>query len=279
MLVTQPERYAQWDVRFGWWAMWHSGSPAKVGEYQDLNPSPFWDVDGFSSNGTRTLGVTATGSDQETTLGKLYYYQPGVTAKVDYERFLHELDHDPLSNMQTPTSASRQANPCHHEPEVIKQDLGVGQDYAVRVQELKASFKGIVATDNLKVRLDVWGLKKDGTRQVNAVAMCYTQTGHAPARPSSGATPSRASRCHVLSQPQQIDWTTTEIKPVIEARLGDSHHRWNTPAPCGALRPTIDDDAVLRPSPESSPTLPRAIRIPMPTPSCRTATRRWTNSS
>ena len=31
-----------------------------------------------------------------------------------------------------------------------------------------------------------------------------------------------AKRCHVLSQPQQIDWITREIKPVVEAHLGDS---------------------------------------------------------
>ena len=107
------------------------------------------------------------------------------------------------------------------DPKIIKEDLGAGQDYAVRVQELKASFKGNVCDDNVKVRLDVWGMKKDGTRQVNAVAMCYTQTAprlppdHPPVQTFSGA------KCHVLSQPQQIDWTTTEIKPVIEAHLGD----------------------------------------------------------
>ncbi len=89
VLVTETERCSDWDVRFGWWGMSHTGSAAKVGEYQDLSSSPFFDVDGFSSNGTRTLAVTATGSDQDTDSGKLYYYQPGVTAKVDYERFLH----------------------------------------------------------------------------------------------------------------------------------------------------------------------------------------------
>ena len=141
-----------------------------------------------------------------------------MTAKVDYERFLHELDHDPLSNM-APTSAS-QASPATTNPKIIEQDLGVGQDYAVRVQELKASIKGIVCEDNLKVRVDVWGQEKEGTRQVNAVAMCYTQTAtlppdHPPVNTFTGG------RCHVLSQPQQIDWMTTEVKPVIEARLTD----------------------------------------------------------
>ena len=215
------ERYQQDDVRFGWWMMSHSGSPAKVGEYQSLAPSPFWDADAISSDGTKTLDFTATGDDQDTTTGKLYYYQPGVSAKVDYERFLHQLDHDPLSNM-APTSAS-QATPPTTNPKIIQQDLGTGQDYAVRVQELKASFKADLS-HNVKARLDIWGMEKDGTRQVNAVGMCYSQTatnppippGHPPVNTFTG------SRCHLLSQPQQIDWVTTEVKPVIEARLTDS---------------------------------------------------------
>jgi hypothetical protein len=211
------ERYLQDDVRFGWWAMWHTGSPAKVGEYQSLEPSPFWDVDSIFSNGTNTLDFTATGTDQDTTTGRLYYYRPGLSAKVDYERFLHRLDHDPLSNI-APTSDS-QASPAATNPKFIQQDLGAGQDYAVRVQELKASFKGDICS-NVKARLDVWGMQKDGTRQVNAVGMCYTQNAtvppdHPPVNTFTG------SRCHVLSQPQQICWTTTEIKPVIEARLTD----------------------------------------------------------
>ncbi len=240
--VIEPERYSQWDARFGWWAMWNSGSPAKVGEYQDLNPSPFWDVDGLSSNGTRTLGITATGNDQETTLGKVHYYQPGVTVDVGYQRFLHELDHDPLDDMatQNPTNLSplppNSVNPSDTSalPKIVKQDLGAGQDYAIRVQELKGSFKWNVC-DNVKARLDVWGLEKDGTRQVDAVAMCYNapsnNTGgynYAPPfppdhlGPGGSLGPLGAKRCHVLSQPQQIDWITREIKPVMEVRLTDS---------------------------------------------------------
>ena len=29
VLLTQPERYSQWDARFGWWAMWNQGSPQR----------------------------------------------------------------------------------------------------------------------------------------------------------------------------------------------------------------------------------------------------------
>ena len=217
-------RYSAYDVRFGWWASWQTGSPAKSSPYEDFaHSSPFWDVDGMSSDGIRTFAITATGTDNETTDAHAYYYQPGASAKVDYDRFIHQLDHDPLNNMgdinnPAVAAATPQAYP------IIKQDLGAGQDYAIRVQEIKASFKADVA-DGLRVRLDLWGMSKDGVRQVDAVGMCYTQPvatvpplppGHPALVPFNGA------RCHVLSMPQQIDWQTTEIKPVIEARLGDS---------------------------------------------------------
>jgi hypothetical protein len=224
VLLCLPPRYSAFDARLGWWAFWNEGSPAKTGEYQSLKPSLFWDVDGLSSDGTRTLNFTATGNDQETTLGKLYVYTPGFEANVDYERFIHRLDHDPLDNIANTTPAVVASTvPA---PKIIKQDLNLGQDYAVRVQELNTSFKKDIS-DNLRVRLDVWGMEKDGTRQVNAVAMCYNAPGTATIPPDhlgpGGAPlgPLGARRCHVLSQMQQIDWITTEIKPVIEYRLGD----------------------------------------------------------
>lgn len=227
VLVTQTERYSEWDSRFGWWAFWHTGSPSKVGEYQSLKPSPFWDIDGFASNGDRTLGITATGNDNETTTGNLYFYRPGVSAYVDYDRYLHRRDHDPLNNFADLNTALPN-NPGGNDPLVMKQDLNVDQDYAVRVQELKGSIKGIFADDNIKVRLDIWGMKKEGTRQTNMTAMCYNRNvtgadlppdhlgiGGADLGTFTGA------RCHVLSQAQQINWTTMEIKPVVEAHLGD----------------------------------------------------------
>lgn len=224
VLLREGEGYSEWDARLGWWAFWHSGSPAKVGEYQDLRPSPFFDVDGMSSDGTRTLGATITGMDREATLGSLYFFQPGWTARVDYQRFLHRLDHDPLNNMPGPEAA--QSSPPQ-DPKIIKDDLNVGQDYAIRVQELKSSIKWF-ATENFKARVDVWGLRKEGTRQANAVAMCYVNESgfgvadnllppdHPPLVQFAG------QRCHVLSQAQHIDWVTQEVKPVFEAHLGDS---------------------------------------------------------
>jgi hypothetical protein len=210
--------------------MWNQGSPAKTGEYQDLKPSPFWDFDGISSDGRQTLNVYGTGTDNESSKAGLNYYRGNFRANVDYDRFIHRRDHDPLNDMPNPSAA--QLSPPQ-DPKIIKQDLNVGQDYAVRVQELKASFKGKLS-DNLKARLDVWGMQKDGTRQANAVAMCYANeagNGVPPAKNPNNLqlppdhpplTQFAGNRCHVLSQMQQIDWITTEIKPVIETRLGDS---------------------------------------------------------
>ncbi|MGA2798033.1 MAG: hypothetical protein ABSE63_10660, partial [Thermoguttaceae bacterium] len=141
---------------------------------------------------------------------------PGLTAKVDYERFIHRLDHDPIDNISPPPVPPN--NPI--DPKFVKQDLNVGKDYAVRVQELNVSFKKDI-TDNLRVRLDVWGMEKDGTRQVSAISKCYSQSATVP--PDHPPVDNYLSaRCHVLSEMQVIDWITTEIKPVFEARLGDN---------------------------------------------------------
>ena len=37
----------EFALRVGAWGISPTGSPAKVGEYQDLSSSPFWDVDGL----------------------------------------------------------------------------------------------------------------------------------------------------------------------------------------------------------------------------------------
>ncbi len=228
VLLEQPTLYRSMTHVSAGGRFWNHGSPAKTGEYQDLNPSPFWDLDGLSSDGDQTLNFTAPATDKETTVGKLKLLPAGNFRPMStMTAYIHRRDHDPLEQHGQPDPGCSPA-PADR-PEVIKQDLNVGQDYAVRVQELKASFKGNL-TDNIKARLDVWGMQKDGTRQANAVAMCYNGPNHhgptIPSRPTILAPgqplgPLGAKRCHVLSQLQQIDWITTEIKPVIEARLGD----------------------------------------------------------
>ena len=142
-----------------------------------------------ASDGIRTFDVTATGTDQETDQAKAYYYQPGLSADVDYDRFIHRLEHDPLNNMANPSTRQPPAGAATPGPLMIKQDLGTGQDYAVRVQEFKARSRRVA--DDLRVRLDLWGMQKDGVRQVNAVAMCFTQTDGHPG-PARSSRPSNA---------------------------------------------------------------------------------------
>lgn len=192
-------------VRFGWWGTENSGSPTKIGEYQSLDSSPFFDVDGLSSDGTRTADYSITGFDNDGTRAGLNYFGPHVGAKIDYERYLRRLDHDPLANMaKIPPNLTTGIG--YHT------DLNVGQDYAIRVQEFDAKFKGDI-TENVKWRLNLWGMRKQGERQADAFAHTWGPNNTC----ASGAN---NRGCHVLSQSQKIDWLTTEIEPVIETKLG-----------------------------------------------------------
>ncbi len=197
---------SQGAVRFGYWGTHTSGSPVKVGEYQDLGASPFYDVDGIRSDGQRTLNYTITGTDAESNAATLNFYRPGIEANVDYLRYPHQLLHENLGEFPNfDTTGSQQFR---------RQDVNAGDDYAIRVQEVKANFKCKVS-DILKVRLDVWGMKKEGEHEARAMQECYAHTnGVAP----EGFTGTK--NCHVLSQMQHIDWETTEVKPIVELNLG-----------------------------------------------------------
>jgi hypothetical protein len=206
--ATNPARYATWIdpnprdavIRFGWWGVQNSGSPNKVGEYQSLAPSPFWDLDGLSSDGTRTVDFSATQTDQEGYFGRLNYFGPLVSAKVDYEQFLHRLDSWDFGNFpnNVPTSGTKVLNHT---------TLNAGQDYAIRVQEFNAKFKGPLGED-AKWRLNVFGMNKEGERQASKLGHCY----------NDGVV--SGNRCHVQAQSQHIDWRTAEIEPCIETTLG-----------------------------------------------------------
>jgi hypothetical protein len=91
---------------------------------------------------------------------------------------------------------------------VVSEDLNVGEDYAIRVQQLDVRFKGQL-TENIKWRLNVWEQRKFGERMANATAHCF----------DVDPGPATNNVCHVLSQRQRIDWTTVEIQPVVEARF------------------------------------------------------------
>jgi hypothetical protein len=195
-------------ARFGYWAIGNDGSLQKVGEYQDLESSPFWDIDTISSDGVRTWDIALSGLDQETNDARVHYYGPGGSAKIDFQRFIHRLDHDPIVGYDL---APGEVPPAIPDSNVIADDLNIGEDYAIRVQELDAKFQGRI-TDNVKWRMNVWSQRKFGERQANATAHCFNV--NAPA--AAGAT---GNTCHVLSQRQAIDWMTVEVQPVVEAKF------------------------------------------------------------
>ncbi|MFO7901512.1 MAG: hypothetical protein ACQESR_03295 [Planctomycetota bacterium] len=210
-------------LRSGWWGVDQDGSLSNVAEWDDMDDSsPFWDLDGLSSDGWRTFDFFATGTNSETTDAGLYFYGgPGLSVDADYDRFLHRFGHDPLGGPRIPdVDGVFPPEGGFYDPPLDNgdpgsvmhgDDLDVGEDHAIRVQEMDVDFEGRL-TDNIRWRLNVWGLKKTGMRQANSTQHCWT--GSRAQNPDAGNT------CHVVSQGQHIDWLTMEVEPVIEARFG-----------------------------------------------------------
>jgi hypothetical protein len=198
-------------VRFGWWATSVSGSAYRVGEYENWTASPFVNIDGLWSNGSKTLDLNASMTDDADGSVHGYYFGPGLSggpgagfeARVDYEGFPHNYGHDPLDNMLTASATTPNSS-------IVKQDLNSGTDYAIQVQEFKANLLGQL-TQDIRWRLDLFGMDKQGLRQANSVAECFVD--HPP-------VPANEHVCHDLSQAQSIDWKTTEITPRLEGNWG-----------------------------------------------------------
>ena len=201
----EPSECYDTAVRLGGWGVWANGSPNGVAQFESIQSSPFFDFDGIRSDGVRTLDFSVTGFDDESDNARGRYYSPELSGNVTYQRFLHRLGHEPLAgkNQNDP--------PLLPSDNVIVDDLNVGEDYAIRVQQLDARFHGQI-TDNLKWRLNVWWQEKSGERQANAPAHCF----------DVDPGPATNNVCHVLSQKQMIDWTTVEVQPVLEAKFENS---------------------------------------------------------
>ncbi len=214
-------------LRVGWWANSVSGSAFRVGEYQNWTSAPFADLDGLWTDSTRTLDLSATLDDYSDGSVHGYYYGPGTSggcgqgfeARLDYESFPHNLQHDPLSNMQNPNVVN--PNAPANASGIFSQDLNPGQDYAIQVQEVKANFKGQL-TENIRWTVDVFDMEKNGVRQANAPSQCYViHNGiQAPFLPTPYGPNPAEHQCHDLSQAQTINWSTTELTPKLEGTWG-----------------------------------------------------------
>lgn len=202
-------------ARFGWWFVEADGSPTKVAEYEGLGSSAFADLDGLFSDGLRTVNLSGSFLDNETGQAGLDYFGPRLSAGFDLQRYLHRLDHDPLTNMGDMQSGE----------ETIREDLNVGEDYAVRVEDVKTSFESRLG-EHVKARLNFRSLRKFGDRQTNAMQHCFCEI--------------QQGNCHVLSQRQAIDWLTVKIEPVIEAKFGPVRAEYSRP-----MRIFSQDDQVV----------------------------------
>jgi hypothetical protein len=232
--VWQPTLLPVNDVamRAGWWDVNSKGSPRKVGEWQSLRSAPFWDFDGLLTDGDRTVDFYGTGLDDESYKSGLRFYGPNAWLHADFIKFPHRLEYDPLMNLKD----SQQQDPGGNF--VIKRDLNPGEDYAIRVEELQVDFGGKLAR-NVKWRLNLWGIRRHGERQVNAVAHCYSD----PNGTDVNGDPVFGRSCHVLSQSQRIDWLTMEIQPVVEATVGSTNIEYSR-----TMRSlSVDDELTTRP--------------------------------
>jgi hypothetical protein len=197
-------------VQAGWWFRTLQGSPDKVAQYQDLESSPFWSVESLHSDSIQTIDFFATGLDQEANDFHLGLYQPKWAADIQYQRYIDHTEPDWLLNIPQPVPehAHPGSNPANF-GQYMAEDLNVGDDYAIRIQQLKAKFQGRL-TDHTRWRLNVWSMRRSGHRQALALANSYD-------RPDVDGN---CQACHVLSQRQEIDWRTVEIEPVVETRRG-----------------------------------------------------------
>lgn len=216
-------------LRMGWWGVSTDGSPTQVGEFQSLRPSPFLELDALLTDGVSTLNFTGNFLDHEASDVSAQWYRGTTKIEVDFDRYERRLYHDPLNNFlgvfrqapnytANPDGTFTLVNPGNTNRSVLRQDLNVGEDYAIRVEQLQSSISGQL-NENWRYRVRVWGLRKFGERQANAAAHCFNSTLVAPGEPADPAIPAGRA-CHVLSRSQQIDWLTEEVEPSVEGRVG-----------------------------------------------------------
>jgi hypothetical protein len=189
----------------------------------------FWNTDGIYSNGDRTVDFSAWQTDNDDMLGRLHYYGgPRLEADLFWEQFPHYLDAKTypgwltsISNVSASGATGPNANWYEHD------NIGTGQQYAIHVQEFKANFKGDL-TENLRWRVNVFGIDKEGYRQANNFTHCFNAAASpitnsvsgTPIQYSNGAPTGTVTRaCHAVSQAQHIDWQTTEMDAGLELKL------------------------------------------------------------
>jgi hypothetical protein len=141
------------------------------------------------------------------------YFGPNSQGSIDFNRFPHAQEHENFNNMRA-SARIPGSGPGSGQP-VIAQDLNVGQDYAIRVDQFEAKYKfnlaGQPGKDDswITAGVNIWDQREFGDRQSNNTVHCFT-----------AQSASQQRSCHVLSQKQAIDWNTFEVTPNLEGQFG-----------------------------------------------------------
>ena len=91
---------------------------------------------------------------------------------------------------------------------VVGDDLNVGQNYAIRVDQFESKFQTNL-TDRIKFGVNIWDQREFGDRQANSATHCFLV---------STTTNLTRKGCHTVSQSQSIDWNTFQVTPSLEFR-------------------------------------------------------------
>ena len=217
---------------------------------------------GIWSDGDAPSTSASNGDDNETDDGRLHYFGPRLEANLNYERFQHQLDAGFLCRAGRPFATAGNSQHGRQLQSSSATTTWPGQDYAIRVQEFKANFKGNF-TDNLKWRVNVFGIDKEGERQAECVSRTATTPPPATDRPGTLPVPVRryrqtdyhgrrpARRTRSATRParaQHIDWQTTEVDagpgtpPRIAIRTLEYSHTASAPSRRTTSRSSISTE-------------------------------------
>jgi hypothetical protein len=104
--------------------------------------------------------------------------------------FLHRLDHDPYSNLDTTQASGALLT--------YATDMAPAHEYHANVSEIQSRNTVRIPTASwLKLQVDYRRLDRDGSRQGSTMGKCYS--------------------CHVISQPRPTDETLNEVKASVLA--------------------------------------------------------------
>ena len=221
---------ADFIARAGAWGVHASGSPTKVGEYQNLNPRPCLTAKASGATATRpSTSAPTAATTRPTTAGCTISARMSKPTWIMSDSSTNSTPTiTPAATIWAKTIRPGRQGPSRQVPTARKHrlftdnNLSPGQDFAIRVQEFKANFKGNI-TENLKWRLNVFGIDKEGERQVNEFQHCSAAAGNGSG-PNLPGGPLPIGRHSGSCSRRQPDQPVPRDQPEPAHRLADDRN-------------------------------------------------------